>query len=309
MDHNVKARTRIFWQYKNSPKLIAWLLTLPTIAQAQIEDQIAKIKAILDIDNAEGDQLDICGRIAGYSKRPVGTFYPECKPAAVNDVLFRRLIKSKIYKNNSIATIDDVATAMNYILDTEARLLDGQDMSMRPVFFEYLDIGSQKLVADYDLIPRPQGVKLRSARFLTYTPFGFGQYYANFRAPFWHGDGIQYYTGLRMTLVYIDGLISGTLTANDEISVANVDVSLVYTMEDGSIHTDYLVTDESGNFSTTPSIRGSYTVVARAQVWTPLCEWANVQSVGLELDFNTFLATEDELFRYITEDEQYLTIE
>ncbi|CPR20599.1 DUF2612 domain-containing protein [Brenneria goodwinii] len=278
MDHNAKVESRIYWQYKNAPKLIALLLTLPTIAQAQIEEQIAKIKAILDIDNAEGEQLDICGRIAGYSKRPVGTFYPTCSSSAVSDELFRRMIKSKIYKNNSIATIDDVATAMNYILDTEARILDGQDMTMRPVFFEYLDIGSQKLVADYDLIPRPQGVKLRSARFLTYKPFGFGPHYANFRAPFWHGDGIQFYTNLKLTLTIANGMLSGALTASAGVVVSDVDITLIYTLSDDSTVTERLVTDAGGQFSTMLNVGDDFTVVARAQVLTPLCEWENVES-------------------------------
>ena len=70
MNHQDKARTRIYWQYKNSPKLIQLLMSLPDIAQSAIEDQLAKVKMMLDIDTAEGEQLDICGRIVGYLSRP-----------------------------------------------------------------------------------------------------------------------------------------------------------------------------------------------------------------------------------------------
>lgn len=280
MQHRDKARTRIYWQYKNSPKLIAWLLTLPDIAQAQLEDQLAKIKAIMDIDNAEGEQLDICGRIVGYHKRPVGTFYPVCAPAEVSDALFRRMIKAKIHKNNSAATIDEIAAATNYILDTEARLLDGQDMTMRPIFYDYLDPGSQQLVNDYDLIPRPQGVGMKPARILAYTPFGFGKYYSNFRAPFWHGDGIHFYSNLQLTLTYDSATrkISGALTANRGVTVSGVDVTLFYT-SNGTTVTQDAVTDAAGQFFVTVPVADPFYAVARAQVWTPLCQWENVEGV------------------------------
>ncbi|PWC10641.1 hypothetical protein B4923_16095 [Brenneria roseae subsp. americana] len=281
MQHRDKALTRVYWQYKNAPKLIALLLTLPDIAQASIEDQLAKIQTMLDIDSAEGEQLDICGRIAGYTKRPVGTFYPACASAAVSDDLFRRMIKAKIFKNNSIATIDEIKRATDYILGTDALILDGQDMTMRPIFFEYLDVGSQKLVADYDLIPRPQGVGMKQARTLTYKPFGFGPHYSNFRAPFWHGDGIKVYTNLKLTLTFTDGVLSGALTAGAGIVVSDVDITLIYTLAGGSTVTERLVTDDNGYFETTPNIDVGYSVVARAQVLTPLCEWENIESSEL----------------------------
>ncbi|PWC25120.1 DUF2612 domain-containing protein, partial [Brenneria nigrifluens] len=278
MQHRNKALTRAYWQYKNAPKLISLLLTLPDIAQSSIEDQLSKIQVMLDIDSAEGEQLDICGRIVGYTKRPVGTFYPACAPAAVSDDLFRRMIKAKIFKNNSIATIDEIKRATDYILGTSALILDGQDMTMRPVFTEYLDVGSQKLVADYDLIPRPQGVGTKQARTLTYTPFGFGLHYANFRAPFWHGDGIKIYTNLKLTLTLVDGVLSGELTANAGVVVSDVDITLIYTLPGGATVTERMVTDAGGQFSTVTDVGADFTVVARAQVLTPLCEWENVES-------------------------------
>ncbi|AMO49212.1 Hypothetical protein AKI40_2824 [Enterobacter sp. FY-07] len=285
MQHRNKALTRAYWQYKNAPKLIALLLALPDIAQASIEDQLAKIQVMLDIDSAEGEQLDICGRIAGYTKRPVGTFYPVCVPSAVSDDLFRRMIKAKIFKNNSIATIDDIKRASDYILNTAARILDGQDMTMRPVFFEYLDVGSQKLVADYDLIPRPQGVGMKPARTLTYRPFGFGQHYNNFRAPFWHGDGVKFYANLQLVLTWSGDVVSGTLTANPGVSVSDIDVTLIYTASGASTNQS-AITDTEGRFTVTPPVAEPFSVIARAQVWTPLCEWEDVESA--EVTTNIF---------------------
>ncbi len=133
-DHKAKVLSRVYWQYKNAPKLLQWLLILPDVAQARIEDQLEKIRNMLNIDTAEGEQLNICGRIAGFRTRPVGRFYPSCDVAEVDDVLFRKMIKAKICKNNGIATLDDVKTAADYILDVDVTVLDAQDMTMRLVW-------------------------------------------------------------------------------------------------------------------------------------------------------------------------------
>ncbi|HGC8058285.1 TPA: DUF2612 domain-containing protein, partial [Yersinia enterocolitica] len=60
-NHRKKALSRIYLQYKNAPKLLEWISILPDISQSSLEEQITKINNLLDIDNAEGDQLDICG--------------------------------------------------------------------------------------------------------------------------------------------------------------------------------------------------------------------------------------------------------
>lgn len=83
---------------------------------------------------------------------------------------------------------------------------------------------------------------------------------------------------INMSLLFSNGAITGTLIASACIDVADMDVTLIYTLEDGNTHTDYLVTDENGNFSTTPSVSGNYTAVARAQLFTPMCQWENVES-------------------------------
>ncbi|AUH00844.1 DUF2612 domain-containing protein [Prodigiosinella confusarubida] len=278
-DHQKKALSRAYWQYKNATKLIAWLKTLPDIAQANIEDQADKIQQMLNINTAEGEQLDICGRIVGYRTRPIGTFYPACQPAPVNDELFRRMIKAKIFKNNSAATIDEIQFSADYIMNEPTRLLDGQDMTMRLIWFTHnVDVGTQKLIRDYDLIPRPQGVGMKDVRVLTYKPFGFGQHYANFCAPFWHGDGIKIYTNLKLTITLANSVLSGDLTANAGIIVSDVDITLIYTLPSGATVTERLVTDADGNFSATPNVGADFIVVARAQVLTPLCEWVNVEA-------------------------------
>lgn len=280
MNHQDKVKSRIYWQYKNSPKLIQLLMSLPSIAQSTIEDQLAKVKAMLDIDYAEGEQLDICGRIVGYLSRPAAKIYPSCVFAPVNDDLFRVLIKAKIYRNNSIATVDEVKTAADYILDTETRCLDGQDMTMRMIWFSHdVSIPVQQLVRDYDLIPRPQGVGTREHRVITYKPFGFGPYYSNFRAPFWHGDGLHLYYSVHFQFSFDNeaGILNGKLISEDVV-ISDLDVKLTITDENGDEKTVFVVTDENGEFSVQMEKTGRYTAVAQTQIITPDCAQAIVTS-------------------------------
>lgn len=288
-----KALSRVYLQYKNSPKLIKWLLTLPEIAQSNIVEQVEKIRRILDIDNAVGDQLDICGRIAGYRKRPSASVYPGCVFGPVNDELYRVLIKAKIYRNNSIATIDEVKTAADYILDAETRCLDGQDMTMRMIWFTHdVSIPVQQLVRDYDLIPRPQGVGTREHRVLTYKPFGFGPHYANFRAPFWHGDGLHLYYSVifQFSLDNDLGILHGKLIS-EEVVISDLDVKLTITDENGEEKTVFVVADENGEFSVQMEKTGRYSVVGQTQIITPDCEQKVVTSKPFDFRWHIFVAS------------------
>ncbi|RTQ01309.1 DUF2612 domain-containing protein [Enterobacter sp. WCHEn045836] len=275
-----KAKSRIYWQYKNAPKLIEWIMSLPDVAQGRIVEQVAKVRNILDIDNAEGEQLNICGRIAGYRKRPVGKFVPGCEVAEVDDVLYRKMIKAKICKNNGIATIDDVKAAADYILDVSTTVLDGQDMTMRLVWKEdTVSIAVQKLVEEYDLIPRPQGVGMRKHRVIKRKPFGFGPHFSNFgNAPFWYGDGtppVHYYGSIK--LVRRKNVVAGKIII-DDVDVADQDVAIIITHANGNQTVRYVVTDSQGRFAIgglpVPSV-----IVARVMLVLPTC---NVLELGSE---------------------------
>lgn len=283
-DHKAKVLSRVYWQYKNAPKLLQWLLILPDVAQARIEDQLEKIRNMLNIDTAEGEQLNICGRIARFRTRPVGRFYPSCEVAEVDDVLFRKMIKAKICKNNGIATLDDVKTAADYILEVETTVLDGQDMTMRMAWqSDAVSVAVQQLVADYDLIPRPQGVGMRKHRVVKYKPFGFGIHNANFnRAPFWYGDGIPpiHYYG-QITLRWDGKTLNGQVVVND-LSVDDLDITLVLTDAGSGVTNRYAVTDATGAFSV-ENINGPVTVLAKALLITVLCETLELESAPFNI--------------------------
>ncbi|TNV22821.1 DUF2612 domain-containing protein [Buttiauxella sp. B2] len=283
-DYRKKATSRIYLQYRNAPKLLQWILTLPDIIQSDLAAQLDKVRRILHIDSAEGEQLNICGRIAGYRKRPVGRFYPGCVMAEVDDALYRKMIKAKICKNNGIATIDDVKAAADYILDVQAIVLDAQDMTMRLVWHEdTVSIAVQQLVEDYDLIPRPQGVGMLKHRVIKRKPFGFGRFNNNFgRAPFWYGDGTppQYYYG-SITLAWAGGVLSGQIIVND-LSVGDQDVAVILTTADGSQSVKHVVSDAEGAFSVR-DIVAPVTAVARVMLIQFDCQALELESEPLSI--------------------------
>jgi hypothetical protein len=152
MDYAAKALSRVIWQYKNSPKFLQWIQTIPQIIHDELELPAETIINIPDIDASEGELLDIVGRIVGQERN---------HPLLLDDEVYHIIIKSKIFKNNSIALIDDIVEAAENITGAQVlQLSDNQDMSFSIVFAENLSDLMVQLLVTFDLIPRPQGVQL-----------------------------------------------------------------------------------------------------------------------------------------------------
>lgn len=194
IDLQKKALGRLIFQYRNSPKMLAWVSMLPSIGQKEISDACQEMLGMLDVDSVSGEQLDIVGRIAGFDARPrvlgegYGAFGYAGTPGAEKygdapyrsgdpmegyvsapDYIFRVMVKSKIAKNNSNATIDEIKRSVDYIVGGNSYVVDGQDMTIGTV---YVDEGVSstilQLLLEEDLIPRPQGVKIAQvSRFQT----------------------------------------------------------------------------------------------------------------------------------------------
>ncbi|MGP3594301.1 YmfQ family protein [Vagococcus sp. WN89Y] len=93
--------------------------------------------------------------------------------------------------------------------------------------------------------------------------------------------------GIDIRLTLADGILSGRLTGSACIAVDDVDITLTYTHAGGQI-IQRSFTDSEGSFAATPPLSGTFSVIARAQVWTPPCEWADVESgeVAMNLFFD-----------------------
>lgn len=181
------APDRIYAQYRNMPKAKAWYGIVPTLG-LEICTAFEQVRKSYDIDTAVGQQLDVIGRIvvigrsfetptndeiyqwgqltvqwggAGIQYQPSGGQISN----EASDVIFRTLIKSKIAKNNSSSTLDDVVGALLYITGvTSVRVIDNEDMTFSVSFGSELDATTRFVLDTFDIVPRPQGVE-----FLGYT--------------------------------------------------------------------------------------------------------------------------------------------
>ncbi len=177
---------RVYSQYKNRPKAEAWYAITDEVAQP-LRDALDAVRLSYDIDLNVGAQLDVIGRIVVVDRNTIGdiTFdvaecnadgdyecgddiNAQCMPVSViadqtlSDAYFRTLIRAKIVKNNSPATIDDVLDAVSQITPDVSwvRVIDPEDMSF------FLETSSDPLTSieryillTEDIIPRPQGVR------------------------------------------------------------------------------------------------------------------------------------------------------
>lgn len=188
MNLTEKVLTRVYWQFRNSPKLIEWMSILPGITQEQLENPAQIIADILDIDNIYGDQLEIVGRIVGLSRPTVVLEDPEGDLATYRsylldlgdgtlleldggdileideniweDQLFRALIKAKIERNNGDATINNIIRAARFIFGIEEiTVTDNQDMTWTVFLGAELDAIERYVISNLDILPRPQGTR------------------------------------------------------------------------------------------------------------------------------------------------------
>lgn len=178
---------RIYAQYADKPKAVAWYGITPTMLE-QLEVAAETVRTSYDIDTALSQSLDVIGRIVvidrGYESQIVidgiqwgapaaqwGGLDIQWQPAGltlnkeVSDAIFQTLIRAKIIKNNSEATLDDVVAGLEFITGTSPiRVIDNEDMTFSVSFFSELDAITRFVLNTFDIVPRPQGV-----RFLGYT--------------------------------------------------------------------------------------------------------------------------------------------
>lgn len=172
---------RVYAQYRDKPKFVKWL----EIAREQgkpIDDAFEKIALSWDIDKAEGELLNIIGRIVGINrdfinKIEMDTFQfdddeVECGndsavfsatsvagDAQMSDGLFRLLIKAKILKNNRNATIEDIIEQMVLLVGVDfLRINNPENMTFSIEFAGELTPLQRYALFNENIIQIPQGV-------------------------------------------------------------------------------------------------------------------------------------------------------
>ncbi|CAI8993074.1 DUF2612 domain-containing protein [Pseudomonas sp. IT-P218] len=186
MDHVARAESRIINEYRGKPRMEKWLTLLPAIADEHLEKPLDQVYNSYDVDTVTGEQLDVIGRIVGmprpilrgaaydvfgYSGNDSYTNYNVAPyigdgammDAPLNNDLYRKLIKAKIARNISDGTSDSIIQLVEMIIGVEVTaLIDNGDMSFDIGIASELDNTTEYLLNNFDIIPRPQGVRLSS---------------------------------------------------------------------------------------------------------------------------------------------------
>ena len=176
---------RIYAQYADKPKAVAWYNITPNIAE-EIDNAYEAVRNSYDIDANDGEQLNVIGRIVNIDRSfesqvfyEPDTYFGADNDASqfggidsqfesvgdtisseVSDAIFRVLIKAKIAKNNSDASLDGIVHALGYITNSSPiRVVDNEDMTFGVSFGTALTDIEKFVFNTFDIIPRPQGVK------------------------------------------------------------------------------------------------------------------------------------------------------
>ncbi len=177
---------RIYAQYRTKPKALAWYKITRSLA-LQLGSAADAVRVMYQIDTATGEQLDILGRIVVIPRNyitPVPMNPPQFAISAnspgefgddnamfsglsvdsdtqLSDDLYRLVIKSKIIKNNSDATIESILYGMNFLLPNAQvlKITDGEDMSFTVEFYGNITEVERYALLNSTLVPKPQGVR------------------------------------------------------------------------------------------------------------------------------------------------------
>ena len=151
---------RIYAQYRDKPKTVAWYAIARELG-GSIEAAAEAVRKSYDIDNVLGEQLNVIGRIVVAPRSFVGSipmnpglfdltdgdeFGNEDamfsaltidQDGQLSDELYRLVIKAKIVRNNGDATIENILNGMNFLLPKAdvLRVTDGEDMSFSIEFY------------------------------------------------------------------------------------------------------------------------------------------------------------------------------
>lgn len=191
--------TRIYSQYRGKPRAVAWYNITRTIG-GQFADVFHDIRTSYNIDTATTDELNVIGRIVvmdrgyegqiifdpirwGSGSRWGGSGVRHMTPVGagsmeVSNDIYRILLKAKVAKNNSNATVEGILQSIATITDIQAvRMFDYEDMSFAIEFGEALDSVTRFTLNNFNVIPKPQGV-----RFTGYTETPINTYWGGLYA-------------------------------------------------------------------------------------------------------------------------------
>lgn len=179
----------LMWQYK-LPKATAEI-DLTTGSWVEFMQHCLNFAGSWDIDEAEGYNLDVLGRIFGVSRTSISmtekeylTYYEKTgglgwgrgrwyvageafrETILLNDYEFRLLIRARIWKLYQNPSIDYLTDALQDLTGSDAYVVDNGDMTMIMVYGSSVESDGfiKFAIENFDILPRPVGVGYTFAR-------------------------------------------------------------------------------------------------------------------------------------------------
>lgn len=175
---------RIYGLYRTKSKARQWYGITPELS-TELVTTFETIRRMYNIDMNSGEQLNIIGRVIVESREFIASIdltVNECNSDGDNecgdsdvqcsalsiigdddlsDEYFRLLLKSKIIRNNSETTIDDIIDAVTFIAPElgMVRVIDREDMSFTIEFYGLIGSVVRQLLLSGRIVPKPQGVR------------------------------------------------------------------------------------------------------------------------------------------------------
>ncbi|HBO1213974.1 TPA: DUF2612 domain-containing protein [Pseudomonas aeruginosa] len=193
----------LIWQYQARPRAAATAQLLDAHF-GRTREGLATLPAALDIDSAEGANLDLVGKHVGQSRvlrglAPRSLFGFEETPGAkgfgrnrlgggkwyrlgdplrdsvvLDDDDYRFLIRCRITRNYQLGTLEDIAAALGFIFDGQSVAYDQYDMTLSVVIrSDGITDFKRYAITTLDILPRPAGVGIRFYLAAPNRAFGF----------------------------------------------------------------------------------------------------------------------------------------
>ncbi|MCH8821323.1 DUF2612 domain-containing protein [Patescibacteria group bacterium] len=192
IDHIQVALDRIITQYRES-QILKDVIQIYGAEANELEQAFCDLINSHNIDDAEGDQLDIIGIIVGQPRtlldanvlfffgfdgaagaEAFGTLTDPTVGArwrslsedptgnlVLSDTEYRLFIRARIKKNNTRATPEDIISIIRFIFEAPlVNIVEGNDAEYCVQIGKLLTLNEQALIANTDLVPKPSGVSV-----------------------------------------------------------------------------------------------------------------------------------------------------
>jgi hypothetical protein len=181
IDYLEEARSRVTEQFLGKTvfdKYIQLLIEGRTELQEVFKDLMQK----RSLNTATGVQLDQIGEIVGQSRTLVNVQTMPAQTIILDDDTYRIFIKSKIAKNITRATPEDIMANANLIFDTTGSTLQGEGNAAYTLLIGRILTPTEQALLNYviqedgyvtRLIPKPAGVRVDYGSFIPDNFFGY----------------------------------------------------------------------------------------------------------------------------------------